>query len=199
MSGIVGGINLRSSGLVNSSSATDGQVLTGTGVGLPAGFEAAGGGGFTAGTAVTPTGGTVTFGSIPTGTKQIIVNFDSISIDVAEMIKFRIGDAGGVEYSGYHGRIFQANASHNAEDFSHSWVLGHPDSSADYVYSGSLFLQLLNASTYTWSASGLLGANPGGHVTIIGGAKSLSAELTQVALIADGGNFDAGSMNILYQ
>ena len=45
MSGIVGGINLRSSGLVNSSSATDGQVLTGTGVGLPAGFEAAGGGG----------------------------------------------------------------------------------------------------------------------------------------------------------
>ena len=44
MSGIVGGINLRSSGLVNNSSATDGQVLTGTGAGLPAGFEAAAGG-----------------------------------------------------------------------------------------------------------------------------------------------------------
>ena len=45
MSGIVGGINLRSSGLVNNSSATDGQVFTGTGAGLPAGFEAAAGGG----------------------------------------------------------------------------------------------------------------------------------------------------------
>ena len=45
MSGIVGGINLRSSGLVNNSSASDGQVLTGTGAGLPAGFEAAAGGG----------------------------------------------------------------------------------------------------------------------------------------------------------
>ena len=45
MSGIVGGINLRSSGLVNNSSAADGQLLTGTGAGLPAGFEAAAGGG----------------------------------------------------------------------------------------------------------------------------------------------------------
>jgi len=41
MSGIVGGINLRSSGLVNTSSATDGQIYTGTGAGLPVGFEAA--------------------------------------------------------------------------------------------------------------------------------------------------------------
>ena len=30
MSGIVGGINLRSSGLVNNSSASDGQGFTGT-------------------------------------------------------------------------------------------------------------------------------------------------------------------------
>ena len=45
MSGIVGGINLKSSGLINNSSATDGQVYTGTGAGLPMGFEAAGGGG----------------------------------------------------------------------------------------------------------------------------------------------------------
>ena len=45
MSGIVGGINLRSSGLVNNSSAADGQLFTGTGAGLPVGFEAAAGGG----------------------------------------------------------------------------------------------------------------------------------------------------------
>ena len=45
MSGIIGSINLRSSGLVNLGSATDGQVFTGTGVGLPVGFEAAAGGG----------------------------------------------------------------------------------------------------------------------------------------------------------
>lgn len=45
MSGIVGGMNLRSSGLVNLGSAADGQIFTGTGVGLPVGFEAAAGGG----------------------------------------------------------------------------------------------------------------------------------------------------------
>ena len=45
MSGIVGGINLRSSGLVNLGSAADGTIFTGTGAGLPVGFEAAAGGG----------------------------------------------------------------------------------------------------------------------------------------------------------
>jgi hypothetical protein len=45
MSGIVGGMNLRSSGLINLGSASDGQVFTGTGAGLPVGFEAAAGGG----------------------------------------------------------------------------------------------------------------------------------------------------------
>ena len=45
MSGIVGGLNTRGSGLINIGSATDGQVFTGTGAGLPTGFEAAAGGG----------------------------------------------------------------------------------------------------------------------------------------------------------
>ena len=45
MSGIVGGINLRSSGLVNNSSAADGAVMTGSGLGSPAGFESPAGGG----------------------------------------------------------------------------------------------------------------------------------------------------------
>ena len=44
MSGIVGGLNTRGSGLVNLGSAADGTVYTGTGAGMPIGFEAAGGG-----------------------------------------------------------------------------------------------------------------------------------------------------------
>jgi len=44
MSGIVGGLNTRGSGLILSS-ATDGQVLTATGAGMSTGFEAAAGGG----------------------------------------------------------------------------------------------------------------------------------------------------------
>ena len=45
MSGIVGSLNTRGSGLINIGSASDGQVFTGTGAGLPTGFEAAAGGG----------------------------------------------------------------------------------------------------------------------------------------------------------
>ena len=45
MSGIVGSLNTRGSGLINLGSATDGQLFTGTGAGLPVGFETAAGGG----------------------------------------------------------------------------------------------------------------------------------------------------------
>ena len=45
MSGIVGSINTRGSGIINLGSAADGNVFTGTGAGLPVGFEAAAGGG----------------------------------------------------------------------------------------------------------------------------------------------------------
>ena len=45
MSGIVGSLNTRGSGLINIGSATDGQVFTGTGAGLRVGFEDVAGGG----------------------------------------------------------------------------------------------------------------------------------------------------------
>jgi len=45
MSGIVGSINTRGSGIINLGSAADGNIFTGTGAGLPVGFEAAAGGG----------------------------------------------------------------------------------------------------------------------------------------------------------
>ena len=45
MSGIVGGLSTRGSGQVNLGSAADGEVYTGTGAGLPVGFEETAGGG----------------------------------------------------------------------------------------------------------------------------------------------------------
>ena len=61
MSGIVGSINTRGSGITNLGSAADGNVFTGTGAGLPVGFEAAAGGGKVL--QVVSTAKTDTFGS----------------------------------------------------------------------------------------------------------------------------------------
>ena len=74
MSGITGGLNLRSSGIVNNSSATDGQVYTGTGAGLPVDHEAAAAGGtllkmehayFTSGSNVNPWTSTAGYTATP--------------------------------------------------------------------------------------------------------------------------------------
>ena len=86
MSGIVGSLNTSGSGLINLGSATDGQLFTGTGAGLPVGFEAAAGGGkvlavvqstktdtaTTTSTTATTTGLTVTTGTLATTSSKVL-------------------------------------------------------------------------------------------------------------------------------
>ena len=102
MSGIVGGINLRSSGLVNISSASDGTVFTGTGVGLPVDFEAAAGGGYTSEALVSLTSGATKDITIASGVTSIVIHFNLISSSGGDSVLcMQLGDAGGIETSGY--------------------------------------------------------------------------------------------------
>ena len=67
-----------------------------------------------------------------------------------------------------------------------------------YVYMHSVHLQ--NASTFTWCFSSCLNTLAGTTQTnISGGRKSLSAELTTLQLLTEGGGaYDAGAVNIVY-
>ena len=69
------------------ATGTDGQVLTSAGAGAQPAFEDVSASGFTlASEQATGSGTSVTFGSIPTGTKMIVVMFEDVSFNVFDKV-----------------------------------------------------------------------------------------------------------------
>jgi hypothetical protein len=168
---------------------TSGEVLTTKGAGALPAFDAVSAG-FTLGTDTATTSGTsVTFGSIPAGTKFIIIMFEDFSMD-SSPLDITIGDSGGLETSGY---VASGEDNDSLIVTSTSEFIMEPE--AGGVHAGHIFLTLKDASNFTWVMSGVMKQGP----NLMGfgaGNKSLSAELTQVSI--SGGTFDAGSVNITY-
>jgi hypothetical protein len=152
--------------------------------------------GFTLATEQATTSGTsVTFGSIPTGTKLIIIMFEDVSMNSGADFDVTIGDSGGLETSGYVSSSARMEAT--AFDMNNStadFMMKLTDAST--IVSGLFTLALKDASNFTWVASYICKSLTN-KMSLGGGHKSLSAELTQVAI--SGGTFDNGSINIMYQ
>jgi hypothetical protein len=177
---------------------TAGQLLT-MGVNDPA-WATAAAAGWTQGTEQATTSGTeITFGSIPTGTKVIVIMFDQVGTNgTGRAIRVRIGDAGGIETSNYIGASGQILASVAVGYTFTDWfdILGDGSVAANN-YSGICELRLQQASTYTWVEGGWMGCNTGLSAHTSAGVKALSAELTQVQVYTTN-TFDGGAVNIQY-
>jgi hypothetical protein len=142
----------------------------------------------------TTSGSSVTFGSIPTGVKIIILNLFGVSTNGTGGCGVQIGDAGGLETSGYVGRSTVAEGGGTVKNFSDHFEFGFLN--AGDIQQGQFILTLQDASDYTWACTFTVGVS-GQNVWDGAGTKSLSAELTQVALRTDD-TFDAGAVSILY-
>jgi len=150
----------------------------------------------TSGTVANTTSGTsVTFSSIPSWVKRITVMLNNVTISGSTVPAWsvRIGPVGGIESTGYvamstsngtflsstTGFIFRGTGSASAQD-------------------GTFTLNLQNASTNTWCASGVQMATSIWQINA--GTKSLAGTLTQLQLVTNGTDtFTAGSVNILYE
>ena len=200
MSGIVGSShNIRGSGVV-AKLGTDGQVFTSAGAGVSQGFEDASGGGLTlTSEQATTSGSAVTFGSIPTGTKQITLMIDSVSTDSSGYIGVQIGDSGGLETSGY----ISAMGGHLNNDALAGEITGYFHGVQTLVaantYFGHMIMNLQDATNNVWAFQGQFGDGVHGAKLHDSGTgrKALSGELTQVALIS-GDTLDAGAVSISY-
>lgn len=146
-------------------------------------------------------GTTITFGSIPSGTKKITVMLEAVSTSGTNALQLLIGDSGGVETTGYvsgNARHFAGgNAFASATDsFQLTPSMAAADT-VDYV----IELSLKHSANFTWACSGIgyRAGGPNSYTSV--GFKSLSAELTQVQITTSGGTdtFDAGSINISYE
>ncbi len=188
-------------GAVNSTYLQSGITITSPTITSPtitsptiSGTYTAGTSLITSGTAVSASGTSVPFTSIPSWVKRITVMFAGVSATTTANITIQLGDAGGLETSGYVGGWQYSTTSGG---FSTSFLVGIP---AVATNDCSGIVTLTNISGNTWAEAGCTNIAGGARGVLTGGYKTLSDTLTQLAIALDAaGSFDAGTINILYE
>jgi hypothetical protein len=178
------------------ATGNDGQVLTSAGAGAPPVFEALPAS-ITLATEQASTSGTsITFSSIPAGTKLIYVTFNGSSQNGSDFL-VQLGDAGGVETSSY----VSASDGIGATTVSTAGFVIRTSDSASETLDGHMLLTLSNASSFNWVMSSVTEYGVSTIRNAIGGGtKALSAELDRVVITSSSGSatFDAGAISISY-
>ena len=158
--------------------------------------------GYTQGTALTPTGTTISFTGIPAGTKSIIITAQNLSHNggggANQDLYWRIGDAGGIETSGYSAidtyRGSGGDTGFNSK--TDNFMVAGGFSTSD-VWSGNIHLQLISSNFWVMTGTA---QDITEYIRWFVGHKELSDTLTQLEFRWSGGaNFDNGTINIMYQ
>ena len=157
----------------------------------------------TLGTAVASTSGTaIDFTGIPSTAKRVTVMLSEVSWAANPgRPRFRIGDSGGIEDTGYSTASLSASSSTvTSAGFTDSLYLTASSSyDASSTFSGTIVLTNLNGNTWTMSGNiAVLGTAAGPNS--FGGVKTLSGALDRVRLDTfSAATFDAGTINISWE
>ena len=146
----------------------------------------------------TTSGGFKTFSNIPSGTTNIIISWNEVSADTnGASMEVRLGHAGGIESTGYISTacVLTNGGSVVAVNSTTGFLVRIAD--ASFILSGQMTLTLPDASANTWISS-YSGKVDTTTVVTGSGSKSLSAELTQLSIVLTAGDYDSGSVNIMY-
>ena len=166
-----------------------------------AGVNGANGAQLILGTPIATTSGTaINYTGIPSGTKQINIHFVDVSLTVGSDMMIQIGDSGGIESSNYTSTVFKLNPVSGVRTGSHNsgFITENMTGPTGLVH-GTISLYLENASSFTWTAGGILLSMSNSGV-VVAGSKSLSAELDRIRITTPEGTstFDSGQVNISY-
>lgn len=141
----------------------------------------------------------VDFDTIPSWVKRITIMFSGLSTNGASVKMVRLGDAGGIESTGYlSATAFLLNgAGVVATNYTDGFSLS--GTSAGDIQHGSLVLSKLTGNT--WIVNGTVGFSSGAAVGSVAGSKTLSAALDRIRVTTTGGadTFDAGTVAIIYE
>ena len=148
-------------------------------------------------TAVNTTSGTsIDFTGIPPWVKRITVMWNAVSGSGTSVFLIQLGDAGGIENTGYSSYATSAASTVNTNDYTTGFAIG--GGIAARSYRGLLQICLLGSNA--WVASGT-GNDATANNTFLSGSKTLSDTLDRLRLTTVNGTdtFDAGSVNIIYE
>jgi hypothetical protein len=189
------GVTFPAGGLGNTAGAavgtTDTQTLTN---------KTIQGGAITLATAVASTSGTsIDFTSIPSWVKRITVMFSGVSTNGSSAVQVQLGDAGGIETTGYVGT--GTSNSTGASPVTSNFTAGFGTmASANAAQTNQGLMTIVSFGSNIWVATFVGGRS--NAVDLRGaGTKTLSGTLDRVRITTVNGTdtFDAGSINILYE
>ena len=121
---------------------------------------------------------------LPSGTKRFKVKPVAMSTNGTSVMIVQLGVSGGIETSGYTGTV---ESGSSRTSFSTGIMLTQ-SGAATFSLDGELTFELADASTNTWTCSGVMSANNSAVASYsISGAKALSGELTQFRVTTVGG------------
>ena len=146
------------------------------------------------GTAVTASSTSVDFTGIPSWVKRITVMFNGVSLSGTAFLLVQLGDAGGIENSGYLSST--CNQSGTVTQSGSGFVAG--GQGATLICSGIMTISALGSNSWVSSHSAKLSTTA---TCYGGGDKTLSDTLTQLRITTSNGTdtFDAGSINLLWE
>lgn len=146
-------------------------------------------------TAQNSTSGTfIDFTGIPSWVKRVTVMFNGVSTNGTSAIIIQLGDAGGIETTGYNA------TAQNGPNVGGDYTTGLPinnTSTAALAYSGLSTIALIGSNAWVFNSV----VRAAGFVLFGAGQKSTSDILTQIRITTVNGTdtFDAGSINIMYE
>lgn len=134
------------------------------------------------------------FTGIPAGTKRVTVMFDGVSLSGTDVVLVQLGDAGGIETTGYVGTVASIGTN---TDYAGSGFRTVTTSAATNAITGVLQINLMDEANNTWIGWGIVRYTGAANTFFTAGSKSLSERLTQVRITRTGTNtFDAGAVTI---
>lgn len=146
-------------------------------------------------------GTSIDFTGAPAWAKKITIQFVGVSTSGTSNPLIQMGDSGGIETAGYLGAGSSIPNAAAITTTNFTTGFGFASASAAHVIHGAVVLTLVDATTFTWVASGTLGLSDAAETLTTAGSKSTSAALDRVRITTVGGadTFDAGSINVLYE
>ena len=152
------------------------------------------------GTAVTASGTSVDFTSIPSWVRRITVMFIGVSTNGTSIPLIRLGTGGTPATTGYLSAAAVASQASTTSVFSSTDGFGFYGGAATYVQQGSFIFT--NLSGNTWVCQGILNSTSGvTFVSFVAGSITLGGTLNILRVTTQNGTdtFDAGTINIIYE
>lgn len=153
-------------------------------------------GSITLGAAQATTSGTAfDFTGIPSWAKRLTLTIVGVSTNGTSPVRVQLGDAGGVETSGYISlaSVMGVGNASSTDGFDHYATAAASEANGIYMF--------VTTGSNKWNCIGNYGFGTAVNPGVINGTKTLSGTLDRIRLTTVNGTdaFDAGSVNIMYE